>query len=46
MHQGDLINGLKLTGIYPDRVEFEKYGEMWYGKKIFKNIYFLLAIST
>jgi hypothetical protein len=29
VHQGDIINGVKVVGIYRDRVEFDKDGTKW-----------------
>lgn len=29
VHQGDIINGVKVVGIYRDRVEFDRNGTRW-----------------
>jgi len=29
VHQGDIINGVKVVGIYRDRVEFDRNGTKW-----------------
>lgn len=32
LREGDSINGFKVSGIYPDRIEFEKSGKAWVHK--------------